>query len=62
MKDTDLAYFKIGSILDKLMKLPVFGTGFPTNVARELPRTEITDDYVIYYDKSGVRNAQLSQI
>lgn len=43
--------FKVNQILQKLKGVKVFGSGFPT-LAREYPKTEITEDYVIYYDGS----------
>lgn len=47
----NLAMFKVNQILQKLKGVKVFGSGFPT-LAREYPKTEITEDYVIYYDGS----------
>ncbi len=45
----NLALFKTNQVLHKLKGMKVFGTGFPS-LARELPATEVTQDYVVYYD------------
>jgi hypothetical protein len=43
--------FKANEVLRKLRGIKVFGSGFPS-LPRELPATEVTDDYTIFYDNS----------
>ena len=51
VSNINLAMFKANQILHKLKGVKVFGTGFPS-LPREFPKTEVTEDYVIYYDGS----------
>jgi hypothetical protein len=46
-----LAMFKASSVLKSLSNTFTFGTGFPT-VIREVPKTKVEKDYVLYYDSS----------
>lgn len=55
-----LAMFKTTEVLHKLRNQRVFGTGFPS-IAREYPKTEVTEDYVIYYDGSHTRSYTLEE-
>lgn len=43
--------FKANSVLRRLANTYTFGTGFPT-IQREVPRTKVSRDYVLYYDSS----------
>lgn len=55
----NLALFKANQVLHKLKGTKVFGTGFPS-LAREAPGTEVTQDYVVYYDLS-LKGTQTTQ-
>lgn len=47
----NLALFKTNQVLSKLKGTKVFGSGFPT-LAREVPSTEVSQDYVVYFDQA----------
>lgn len=51
VNNLNLAMFKANSVLRRLANTYTFGTGFPT-IPRELPRTKVSRDYVIYFDSS----------
>jgi hypothetical protein len=51
VNNLNLAMFKANSVLRRLANTYTFGTGFPT-IQREVPRTKVSRDYVLYYDSS----------
>lgn len=51
VNNLNLAMFKANSVLRRLANTYTFGTGFPT-MHREVPRTKVSRDYVLYYDSS----------
>jgi len=51
VNNLNLAMFKANSVLRKLANTYTFGTGFPT-ISRELPKTKVSRNYVLYYDSS----------
>lgn len=51
VNNLNLAMFKVDQILHKLKGQKVFGTGFPS-IPREYPKTQVDQDYVIFYDGS----------
>ena len=55
VNNLNLAMFKVDQILQKLKGQRVFGTGFPS-IAREYPKTEVGEDYVVYYDGSHTKS------
>lgn len=46
-----LALYKVNQAMKKLANTFVFGTDFPT-VPRDLPKTTVSKDYILYYDAS----------
>lgn len=49
----ELAKYRAGKVLSKIVGTQTFGTGFPT-VARELPKTRVDPNWVFYYDSSHI--------
>ena len=51
VNNKDLFLFKAQKVFRRLIGSPVFGNGFPT-IARDLPRVEVRDEYIVYFDSS----------
>jgi hypothetical protein len=58
VSNIQLAMFKANSVIKNIKDTFTFGTGFPT-IVREMPKTRVDQEQVLYYDTSHIGNAEL---